>query len=1124
MTSQSKRTGLLLLGVCALLLISIGLAWSLAGADYVRRQLLLAVEASTDYRLTINGPFRVSLFPQPAIGASGVWLYRKQQAKPLLQIDRLELKPSIWSLLSGEPRIRHLLIDGVAVQMDGDMDPGQSPGRAFSLPDPASIPILQNLTLRNIRLLGTTDSQAPSVLLDQATLNLSRDESVFLVEAQVRSRERDFSLSGKIGSLPRLFTATDAYPIDLAVGRPEFRLAIDGSIDQPLGKAALNFNAQSESAELSSALALFGIELPPLGRLQASARLAGNIRNAALQSINAQLELPGKLRLEAGGNLQDLTADPQGELKVSGFSKSREVSKWLLPKALAGVDDWQLQGILAVNGGQIGFRGLDARGADSAGLKLRARGDGMFGDPQQPQPFASLDLLLDIDSDNTEAALYLLIEKLPEVGPVQGSARLTAPAGDQFAIEDYQIEVGRKQELYTVYTGRIGHIPAAGDEPTSGIDIHISRTAARTEQLGRVFDVTLPEIGPVAYSGRFVGSEKEGVFNDLSLTAGAEKALQLEVHGQLQMGDARTSEPPKSIDLTVTVASPETAPIAQLTGSALPQLGPVKGRFKLTGRLQNMQVSEIDIAAGQPDTLTLSARGGIEKLLFEPKISFNGVRLDLSAASPSSARFLPLLGLGAANLGSMQARAVLTDADGSLGLEKTAISFSRPELLDIKITGQLDHLNAWDEIAAAMELHAANLGVISDIFGHDWREATGKVNAKGQLHLEAEKITYAGSLNIGRTEIASKISGTLETGRPKLEGTVESEALYLADFGYPQDLEALQEERRTAAAEIKRTQAEKDTRKSPEETGRKLFSTEPLPWDVLHTLDLKLGVTVHEVIGTGATLDALSGEIELESGRLVISPAAFDYREGTLLVDLMLDANDTPRAALKLSADDVAIGEAWGHIQSFIPVSGNINIHLDLSSHGHSQADLAGNLNGVMGVISENLEIPYYTADLLAVDLLGWALKRTLDRNATVLVHCSIVEAGVKQGQIAIQRLMFDGPNMTLIGQGWVNLGTETLDVTLNPERKTGIWTKAEPVRLTGELSDPKVGVTLVNEKTVAVTGATAGIVAGAVAAPMLVLPAVAVGTLWNMITGDEDKGEGSPCLQYQPPTEQAAD
>ena len=205
-------------------------------------------------------------------------------------------------------------------------------------------------------------------------------------------------------------------------------------------------------------------------------------------------------------------------------------------------------------------------------------------------------------------------------------------------------------------------------------------------------------------------------------------------------------------------------------------------------------------------------------------------------------------------------------------------------------------------------------------------------------------------------------------------------------------------------------------------------------------------------------------------------------------------------------------------------LSGNINIHLDLSSHGHSQADLAGNLNGVMGVISENLEIPYYTADLLAVDLLGWALKRTLDRNATVLVHCSIVEAGVKQGQIAIQRLMFDGPNMTLIGQGWVNLGTETLDVTLNPERKTGIWTKAEPVRLTGELSDPKVGVTLVNEKTVAVTGATAGIVAGAVAAPMLVLPAVAVGTLWNMITGDEDKGEGSPCLQYQPPTEQAAD
>jgi hypothetical protein len=1105
-TSKSKHLSLWLLAVCALLILLIGLTWSLNGDDYVRRQLIrqliLIVEESTDYRLEIDGTFKVSISLHPTVSASAVTLYPKQQPDPLLQIGRLELKLTLWPLLLGQMRIERLLIDDVAFDLDSNADSRRQTGSEFSLPDLSTLPILQNVVLRNIRFVRNGPAQASplEILLSQVTLELSQDGATFLIEGEASVADKSYALSGQIGSLPQLLAPKAPYPVELEILNPALRLSVAGTIDHPLNGEGLKFNLESEAPELSSALALIELDMPPLGRLEANARLEGDIDNASLEEITIRLELPEKLRLEASGTLQGLTSEHKGELQVGGFIKSREVSKWLLPGEMATIDDWQLEGKLTVTGKQIAFRDFNAQGIDKAGLKLSVRGKGVFGDPRQPQPFASLDLVLEIDASNTKSAESLLIESLSEVGPVKGSARLTAPAGDYFAIEDYRVKVGRAKELLATYVGRIGRIPVVGDLPTSEIDMQISVAAARTERLAYALDVSLPEIGPVKYSGRFIGSEKEGIFKHLSLTAGSEKALKIEVSGQLRMGDARTHEPPKSIDVAVTFATPETAPIAKLTGQELPALGPIKGRFQLTGRLQELKVSEIAIESGRPGALTLSATGGIEKLLIEPDFSASGVNLSLTAASPSTEPVFRLFDLDAADLGPLNATGVLVDSDGSLGLEKVKIHVGRPASVDIKISGQLDDLNALDQLDARAEVSAPSLQVVSAIFGQEWRDSSGQVRAAGRLRLEDDKLSYSGNIDVGRTKIETKVSGSFEGSKPRLEGTIESKVLYLADFGFPETKEELKEARLAGTAEIKKEMEKKDSTKGKKAAGERLFSPEPLPWELLNKLDLGLGLAVDQVVGTGAELKALSTKIELKDGQLLMSPAVLDYGEGTLLVDLMLDANDTPRAALQLTADDVAIGAVWGHIQTFVPVSGNINVHLDLSSSGRSPADLAASLNGVVGIASENLKVPYYTADLLAANVLGWVVKRTIASDATVLVRCSIAQLELEQGQVVIQKLMFDGPSMTVTGEGWVNLGSETIDVSVYPKRKTGIWTEAEPVRLSGSLADPKIGVTVVDKKTAAVAGAAAGVAAGAVAVPMLVLPAVALGALWKMI------------------------
>ena len=265
-------------------------------------------------------------------------------------------------------------------------------------------------------------------------------------------------------------------------------------------------------------------------------------------------------------------------------------------------------------------------------------------------------------------------------------------------------------------------------------------------------------------------------------------------------------------------------------------------------------------------------------------------------------------------------------------------------------------------------------------------------------------------------------------------------------------------------------------------------------------------------------IDSLVALVAIEDGELSINPLALEFEGGVVLVDMAVDTGPEPWAALQVSADDVEMGNALAQVQNKVPLKGSLNVFVDLRGEGRSPHQIASSLGGDFDIAVENVTLPRSQLNLFAVDFLGWAISSTVARDQDGRIDCGIARFSIKDGVAESQAFIADGPALTLTGSGSLNLGKETVDFVLYPKKKRRFWASADPVKINGPLTAPSVKP---------LPTGTAAIAGAAVVAPLIVIPAVAAGYLWNLL--DEGSGENSPCMDLkarglEPPDQPAAD
>lgn len=334
------------------------------------------------------------------------------------------------------------------------------------------------------------------------------------------------------------------------------------------------------------------------------------------------------------------------------------------------------------------------------------------------------------------------------------------------------------------------------------------------------------------------------------------------------------------------------------------------------------------------------------------------------------------------------------------------------------------------------------------------------------------------NLKMGNTDLAGNAFINLNGKRPALTANLTSSLIDLVPF-----------------------QDEKKEKVKKE----KVFSSEPLPFETLKSADIKLDLKAKKIKTADLTMDNVKLQMNLNNGKLSISPLDTAIGGGSMAMQMNLDASSGKSGILDTSID----------IRNFEPstlpdlkdeISGSkTDVTIKAKGSGKSIAAIMAGLNGNMLVKMGPGTIKSKTGKIATADLLSstFGLLYPGSKDSSNELKCGVIKFDIKDGiATSDQGIAFATSKMNILGSGVVDLKTEKLDIGMNPQARSGVSISAgqlaELVRIGGTLANPKpVPDTKAALKTAASVGA-----------------AVATGGLSVLAQGlfDNSSAESDPC------------
>jgi hypothetical protein len=289
---------------------------------------------------------------------------------------------------------------------------------------------------------------------------------------------------------------------------------------------------------------------------------------------------------------------------------------------------------------------------------------------------------------------------------------------------------------------------------------------------------------------------------------------------------------------------------------------------------------------------------------------------------------------------------------------------------------------------------------------------------------------------VGRSDLHGYVTVDSSGPVPDLHGHVSSRVLDFDDLG------ALFRGGKTAA-----------------QTGNTL-----LPDVTLHTARLRqvngeVDYDADAINSRDFPLRGLSTHISIENGVMVLKPLAFAFTQGKLSGALTIDA----RKEVPLTKVDARITDI--HIEHFIkssekPLSGVVEARAQLSGVGSSVHKVASSASGTVTAVVPQGGMKKSLAEWMGVNVLpALGLTFSGDQSQTNL-RCAVMSFNAQGGVLNSQQILIDTEPTRVDGHGNINLRDETLDMTLQGKPKHfQLLRLRAPIKLSGTLSSPSIGV-----------------------------------------------------------------
>jgi len=261
------------------------------------------------------------------------------------------------------------------------------------------------------------------------------------------------------------------------------------------------------------------------------------------------------------------------------------------------------------------------------------------------------------------------------------------------------------------------------------------------------------------------------------------------------------------------------------------------------------------------------------------------------------------------------------------------------------------------------------------------------------------------------------------------------------------------------------------------QSGR-IFSDQPIPFDLLRGADAELRLRIATLRSGEADYKAIATHVVLTSGRLAVDPLTADLPQGQLNAKVSVDASQpAPPVRVSLHASGLALKSILTVLHQPSYASGNVEVYADLNGAGATPHAIAASLDGSLGLAMAGGTID----NRLLGSILGRVMEQLnalnlVGRGGTSDLRCFAVRLEAQHGVAAIRALALSSALLTLTGSGTLNLGDETMAMILRPEGRIAGASVVVPIQLTGPIRAP---ATAVNK--LGAAEANAGSVAGAV-------------------------------------------
>lgn len=207
-------------------------------------------------------------------------------------------------------------------------------------------------------------------------------------------------------------------------------------------------------------------------------------------------------------------------------------------------------------------------------------------------------------------------------------------------------------------------------------------------------------------------------------------------------------------------------------------------------------------------------------------------------------------------------------------------------------------------------------------------------------------------------------------------------------------------------------------------------------------------------------LDDLVSHLSLRDSVLTLDPLDFGLAGGQLNAVVSLDGRKDPiQARAQVKARKIRIAKLFPTIELNKNSIGQINGEFDLSGKGNSVGRMLASSNGKVGLVVVGGQISKLMMEKAGLHL--WEiLQLNLTGDRLVKLRCGVADFEVKNGTMQAEALIFDTQVTTIIGTGTIDLGQETLDLTLNQKTKnTSPLALRSPIYIRGSFSNPQVSV-----------------------------------------------------------------